>query len=134
MDAVNALMYSVLADRAPGPVATPDDKARALEIQLMREQEGVTTASATPSAHEIRQAIVEQLWDPEYYKNLYDNPTTVGQKEIYLKAYNLMMLYDLIDRQEKISNVYAIETSNLLNSVDASRSAASVTSPVTQGP
>lgn len=106
MSAINSLLYGVLAERTPGEPAP--------EIKAMRLQMGVAEPSDTPSHREIRQAIVEQLWDPSYYKNLYDNPSTIAQKEIYLKAYNLMLLYDLISRQEKISTVYAIQTSNLL--------------------
>ncbi len=46
--------------------------------------------------------------------NLYDNPSTIAQKELYLKAYSLVMLYDMISKQEKISNAYAIETAAIL--------------------
>jgi hypothetical protein len=72
------------------------------------------TANINPSLREIRASVIEQLWDPNYYKNLYDDPSTVAQKEVYLKAYGLMMLYDMISKQEKISNAYAVETANVL--------------------
>ena len=110
MDAVGSLLYSIVSERSPGPQAN--------EIYDLRtKQMGVATtdASQTPSQREIRQSTVEQLWDPNYYKNLYDNPSTIAQKELYLKAYSLQMLYDLISKQEKISNVYAIETANILS-------------------
>ncbi len=121
MDAVGALAYSVVGDRAPGQPA-PD-------IQAMRQRMGVMDASATPSTREIRESVVEQLWDPEYYKELYDNPSTIAQKELYLKAYSLVMLYDMIAKQEKISNVYAIETANMLNKLSGSRHSVSRSNP-----
>ncbi|MBI3441634.1 MAG: hypothetical protein HY052_07530 [Proteobacteria bacterium] len=107
MDAVGALAYSVVAERAPG-VAAP-------EIQALRQKAGVQDPSPTPSAREIRQAIVEELSDPNYYQDLGDDPATIPQKELYLKAYNLLLLNDMIAKQEKISNVYAIETANMLD-------------------
>ena len=122
MDAVGALAYSVIADRAPG--------ASAPEIQALRMKGGITDASPTPSAREIRQAVIEQLWDPTYYAELYDSPQTIPQKELYLKAYSLVMLYDLIAKQEKISNVYAIETANMLDKAYKSLRSASAGAPV----
>lgn len=124
MNAVNGLIYSVVSSRAPGP-ANPD-------IQALRQHEGIPEekTSPNPSSHETRKAIVEQLWDPNYYKSLYDSPSTIGQKEVYLRAYNLMMLNDLISRQERISNVYAIETANLLSETDGGRGSVSSTQPL----
>jgi hypothetical protein len=75
---------------------------------------GVSTASANPSERELRQAVLEQLWDPGYYVGLGDDPSTATQKEIYLEAYNLMLLYQLVNKEEKISNVYAVQTAALL--------------------
>lgn len=124
MDAVSALLYHVIAERVPG--------LEAREVRDLRTHEGGSPATDAASTHEIRQAIVEQLWDPGYYKNLYDNPSTIAQKEIYLKAYNLMMLYDLIAKQERISNVYAIQTSNILQRADISRGSAASGQPVKQ--
>jgi hypothetical protein len=111
MDAAGALAYSVVAERAPGTLAP--------KIKEMRERRGIMDASDKPSSREIRESIVEQLWDPDYYKDLYDNPGTIAQKELYLKAYSLVMLYDLIAKQEKISNAYAIETAIMLNNLSA---------------
>lgn len=113
MNAVNALLYNVIADRAPGP--------RAPLVKDLRESMGADATSIHPSGHEVRQAFIEQLWSPAYYADLYDNPSTVAQKEVYLRAYNLMMLYDMINKQERISNVYAIQTSNILEQADATR-------------
>ena len=120
MDAVGALVYSVVADRIPGRTL-PGAAGEAPEIRDMRLKMGIAFAdtSLTPSAREIRQAIVEQLWDPGYYKELYDAPSTITQKEVYLKAYSLVMLYDMISKQEKISNVYAIETANILKRLNS---------------
>jgi hypothetical protein len=130
MSAVGSLLYSIVADRAPGQAA-PD-------VQLMRESMGVQGlnptespyASPTPSVREIRQSIIEQLWDPNYYKNLYDNPSTIAQKELYLKAYGLVMLYDMISKQEKISNAYAIETAVILNTSQHDRTNFSSNTPL----
>jgi hypothetical protein len=72
-------------------------------------------ASANPSARETRQAFIEQLWDPNYYKDLYNEPSTIGQKEVYLKAYGVYMINEMVAKQEKIADVYAVETANLLN-------------------
>jgi hypothetical protein len=125
MDAVSALATAVVADRTPSPEEAP-------EIKAMRQKSGVPEAliSAKPSHREIRQAIIEQLWNPNYFKELYDNPNTISQKELYLKAYGLVMLYDMIEKQEKISTVYAIETANMLEQDDHSRSGASGSAPM----
>ena len=123
MDAVGALAYSVVADRAPGQAAPG--------IFASRIARGVWNASPKPSKREIRESIVEQLWDPSYYLHLYDFPGTIKQKELYLKAYSLTLLYDMIEKQEKISNVYAIETANLLEDTDHSRGAVSASAPLT---
>lgn len=122
MDAIGSLAYSVVAERFPGTAAP--------EIQAMRQKAGITDASPTPSQREIRQAIVEQLSDPGYYKALYDDPSTIPQKELYLKAYNLRLLYDMISKQEKISNAYAIETANMLERSASGRHGATSSAPV----
>ena len=85
-----------------------------------------------PSIREIRQSIIEQLWDPNFYKNLGDNPVTISQKELYLKAYGLSMLYDMISKQEKISTAYAIETGAILEAGQHSRYNFSRAAPVIQ--
>lgn len=122
MDAIGALAYAVVAARTPGQAAP--------EIKAMRQRAGVMDASDTPSEREIRQSVIEQVSDPGYYKELYDSPSTIPQKELYLKAYSLLMLYDMIGKQEKISNVYAIETANMLNEIDDSRHSASSSAPL----
>jgi len=117
MDAVGALIYSIVGERTPG-ISAP-------EILALREKIHAADPSANPSKREIRQAIVEQLWDPNYYKELYDAPSALDQKEIYLKAYKLIMLNDLIEKQEKISTVFAVETANLLEKINSSRGGSS---------
>lgn len=106
MSAIGSLLYSVVGDRIQG-VPSP-------EPQAMRVSVGMTGTNGTLSLREIRQSIIEQLWDPNFYKNLGDNPAAVSQKELYLKAYSLTMLYDMIAKQEKISTAYAIETAGIL--------------------
>jgi hypothetical protein len=106
MDAVNALAFSIVGERAPGQ-ATP-------EVQQMRQRMGIGDASPNASEREIRQSIIEQLWDPAYYVNLTDGSTSVAQKEVFLQAYNLMLLYRMYEKTERIANAHAIETANLL--------------------
>lgn len=107
MDAVNALAFSIVAERAPGQ-ATP-------EVQQMRQRMGMSDASPNASEREIRQSIIEQLWDPAYYVGLTDNATSVSQKEVFLQAYNLLLLYRMYEKAEMISSAYAVETSNMLD-------------------
>jgi hypothetical protein len=107
MDAVGSLVTSLVGERMPGP-ASP-------EIQALRNKLGVNDASTNPSEREIRQSVVEQLWDPNYWADLGDSPGSSRQKEVYLQAYNLMMLYKIIEKTEKIANTYAIETANMLD-------------------
>jgi hypothetical protein len=109
MDAVGALAWDVIGDRAPGKAA-PD-------IQQMRFKVGVNDASPTPSQHEVLQAVISQLDDPNYFVNVGGGGGTVAQKEVYLKAYNAMLLYKLIEKQEKISDAYAIQTANMLKNL-----------------
>ncbi len=122
MDAVSMLVTSIIGERTPGKPAPT--------IKAMRVRAGVSDASDTPSEREIRQATIEQLWDPKYFADLSDSPSTIPQKELYLKAYNLYALYKVIEKTEKISNVYAIETANLLDAYDSSRSSGSEFAPL----
>ena len=107
MDVVGSLVYGVIGDRTPGPAAP--------EVQQLRQKEGISDASAHPSDREIRQSVVEQLWDPNYYVDLGDSPSTTSRKEMYLSAYNLMLLYKVIDKTERIANAFAVTTSNILD-------------------
>lgn len=106
MSAVDSLLYSVVGDRMEG--------APAPEPQQIRTMMGIASPTKNPSMRELRQSIIEQLWDPNFYKNLGNNPATISQKELFLKAYGLTMLYDMIAKQEKISTAYAIETAAML--------------------
>lgn len=108
MDAVGSLVTSLVGERMPSAKPTP-------EVQQLRQKLGVTDASDHASEREIRQSVVEQLWDPNYWVDLGDSPGTTAQKEVYLQAYNLLMLYKIIGKTEKIANAYAIETANMLD-------------------
>lgn len=118
MDAVNALVFSIVAERSPSQGGTGDfttrDPRDTQEVQQMRQRMGIGDASPNASEREIRQAIMEQLWDPAYYVNLTDGSTSVAQKEVFLQAYNLLLLYRMYERAEKIANAHAIETANML--------------------
>lgn len=107
MDAVNALGFSIVAERAPGRAST--------EVQEIRQRVGVNDASGNASEREIRQSVMEQLWDPGYYVGLTDGATSVSQKEVFLQAYNLMLLYRMFEKAEKIANAQAIEAGNILD-------------------
>ena len=115
MSAVGSLLYSIVGDRiqgVKGPTGMNDNGDN--EATKMRKMMGIKYATDKPSVREVRQSIIEQLWDPNFYKNLGDSPAAISQKELYLRAYGLTMLYDIISKQEKISTAYAIETANLL--------------------
>jgi hypothetical protein len=118
MDAASSLVTGVIGERTPascktggttcsGGGATP-------EVQALRQKLGVTDASPDASEREIRQSVVEQLWDPNYWVNLGDSPSTTSEKEAYLMAYNLMMMYKIVEKTEKIATVYAIESADML--------------------
>lgn len=118
MDAVNALVFSIIAERSPSPPPTSGPGGgpiNAAAISQMRQSMGVTDVSENPSEREIRQSIIEQLWDPRYYVGLTDASTSISQKEVFLQAYNLMLLYRMYEKAERISNAYAIETANMLD-------------------
>jgi hypothetical protein len=121
MDAVQALVTGIAADRAPGTVqpvnadGSPSNAGQlAGAVQQMRQKSGATDASPTPSAREIRESVVEQVKNPNFFVNLGDGGGTIDQKQVYLKAYEAMMMNKLIEQQEKIANAYAIEAGNML--------------------
>lgn len=107
MDAAAAPIWNIMGERMPAGSAP--------EIEQMRIKIGVAQPSSTPSEYEIRKQAVEQLWDPNFYAGLQDSSPTTQQKQIYLRAYSVMQLYKLIDKMERISNIYAIQTSKLID-------------------
>lgn len=107
MDAVGALIYDVVGERTPGEAAP--------EVQALRQSQGITDANARPSDREIRQSTLEQLWNPSYYVDLQDSSSTTNRKEVFLQAYNLMLIYKLVDKTEKMANAFVAETSNWLD-------------------
>lgn len=126
MDTVGSLIYATAAERAPGDVDT--------HIQDRRKSLGFLDASPTPSHRETRQSMVDTVRNPWYYISLLKPWTNVSKRELHLKAYNLVMLYDMIERQEKISTVYAIEAANLLEKSDHNRHSASRATPLRTAP
>lgn len=106
MDAVTSLVTSLFGERTPG--------APSPQVQQLRQKLGVTDAAPRASERELRQSVIEQLWDPNYYVELGDTDGSTQQKEVYLQAYNLMMLYKMIEKTEKIATVFAIQTANML--------------------
>lgn len=113
MDTIVGLPGMIVAERAPG--------ASAPDIKALRVKMGDPNADDNPSEREIRQAKIEELWSPKYYAALGSNQTEITRKELYLKALNLAQLYRLIEKTEKISTVYALETGNLVDKYDTSR-------------
>ena len=107
MDAVGALIYDVVGERTPGEAAP--------EVQALRQSQGITDANARPSDREIRQSTLEQLWNPSYYVDLQDASSTTNRKEVFLQAYNLMLIYKMVEKTEKIANVFVAETANWLD-------------------
>lgn len=107
MDAIGALAWSVVGERSPGQAAP--------EIKSARQRMGILNASDNPSEYEIRQSVIEELWDPAYYVGLQDTSSATIQKEIFLKAYTLVMMDKLISKMEKISGLYAIQTANMVD-------------------
>lgn len=105
MDAAGGLIWGIAAERMPAGAAP--------EIEAMRMRLG-GQPSPTPSEYEIRKQVVEQLWTPAYYAGLQDAENATSQKQIYLRAYSVMQLYKLIEKMEKISTIYAIQTANLV--------------------
>jgi hypothetical protein len=122
MDAVSALIGGIVAERTPGQAAP--------EVADIRTRMGISDASPNPSSREIRQATIEQLWDPNYYVNLTDSPSAVSREEVFLQAYNLMLLYRLIEKTERIANAYAVQTANVLDRKDHGRGGADQSAPV----
>lgn len=116
MDAVGALVYDVVADRTPAKPrpggAAPTDSS--LQIQQLRQSNGITDAAPHPSLREIRQSVLEQLWNPNFYVNLHDSSSTAKRKEVFLEAFNLQLLYKMVDKTEKIANAFVAETANML--------------------
>lgn len=121
MDAVSALAWSVVAERTSG-TAAPD-------VYAMRQANGATNPSPNPSEREVREAMVEQLWNPKYYVQLTDGSNTATQKELYLRAQSLSMLYRIIEKTEKIANAYAIETANLLKKTSTGKDSPTYAAP-----
>jgi hypothetical protein len=123
-DAVSALITGTAGERTPIGVEAP-------EVADLRERSGISglPASYQPSRKEINRAAIEKLWDPAYYVSLktaasadnpamdsamVSSPNAALQKEVYLQAFNVTLLFDMLNRMEKIGNVYAIQTANML--------------------
>jgi hypothetical protein len=107
MDASAGLLWGAIGDRLPAGAAP--------EVEQMRLRIGGSQPSARPSEYEIRQQIVEQLWDPAYYANLQDAAATTRQKQVYLRAYSVMQMYKLIEKMERVAGAYAIQAANMVD-------------------
>lgn len=114
IDAVAAPIYDIVGERLPG--AAPGDGSDA--VSQIRAHLGLQSNAAGPdsgvSEREVRQAVIEKMWDPNFFIQLNDSPSTIVQKENYLQAYNLMMLYKMIEKTEKIANVYSVQAGVML--------------------
>lgn len=108
-NAVTAAVSGVVGDRVPaaGGVAT--------EVVAQRLASGVPASeiSNTPSKRELRQTVIDRLWSPQFYRDLGDEPNTVLQKEVYLKAYSNALMYDLIARTEQIAMLLAVQLGDM---------------------
>lgn len=137
MDAVSALVTSQIGERSPGEAA-PEIKSRRMANGVHACASGSlasgSCASDKPSEWEIRQAMIEDVRNPNYYVNLADSGDSTVQKEVLLQAFNTMQLYKLLEKSELIANAYAVQTSNMLERTDRSRASGSKNAPVAPGP
>lgn len=118
MNAVTAAVSGVVGDRVPASGDT------ATEVVAQRIAAGVPASevSNTPSKRELRQAVIDRLWAPEFYRDLGDDPNTVIQKEVYLKAYSNALMYDLIARTEQIAMLLSVQLGNMTDEVTSAAS------------
>lgn len=116
MDVTTSLVTSIIGERTSGMAAQVIKDKRVMTAGVNANE-----ASDRPSEREIRQADIEQLWSPKYYARLGGSPTGTTQKELYLRAMNVMMLYRLIEKTERIATSFSIQTGNLLKKTDNSR-------------
>ncbi len=113
MNAVTGVLAGIVGDRTPGSGTI------ALEATAERLEAGVPASeiSDTPSKRELRQAVIDKLWSAKFYRDLGDEPSTVLQKEVYLKAYSNALLYDLIARTEQVATLFSIQLGNMSDEV-----------------
>ena len=113
MNAVTGVLASVVGDRTPGSgTVAPEVAAQRLDAGVP-----VSEISDTPSKRELRQAVIDKLWSAKFYRDLGDEPGTVLQKEVYLKAYSNALLYDLIARTEQVATLFSIQLGNMSDEV-----------------
>lgn len=93
------------------------------EIQDMRVAGGtpILETSDQPSKYEIRQAYLEFINSPEFFKRLNDNKATLGQKDVQMKALKLMTLNDLIGKTERLTTLFAVDLANQLETAETGR-------------
>lgn len=121
MSAVAAVPAHIVGERTPGEPAP--------HVREQRLAAGVPASevSPNPSKREVRQAIVENLWKPDFYIGLNDTPATARQKELYLQGYSLVMLYELIEKTERIATLFSVQGGHMLDEMDDSGDASSGT-------
>jgi hypothetical protein len=125
MSAAAAPLSQIISERTPGSTEATDLVA---ERMLTGAFTGLT-GQIRMSEKEIQQTAIEQLWDPNYYVNLTDVGPTVVQKENYLRAYNAMLMYKLLQKTERIALIYAVQTANMLEAYDTGKGQTSDMAP-----
>lgn len=121
MNAVTGVLSGIVGERAPGSGTV------AAEVAAARRDAGVPASeiSDTPSKRELRQAVIDKLWSPQFYRDLGDEPNTIIQKEVYLKAYSNALLYDLIAKTEQVAMLFSVQLGNMSDEVGVSSGAVS---------
>jgi hypothetical protein len=115
-DVILSVPGMIVAERAPSPTAPtqPGETNPVTETRKRNLGADAENISLTPSEKEIRQSKIEELWDPAFYAGLSGNAKSIAEKELYLQAMNVAQIYRLLEKTEKISLLYAIQTGNLL--------------------
>lgn len=108
---------TIIGERAP--MGDPADPFVASpEIQAIRLASGVdiSETSTVPSKREIRQAMVEKVWQPKFYVGLDDDPHVAIREWAQLRAYNLAMMNDVINRTEQIATLLSVQLARMIDS------------------
>ena len=121
MNAVTGVLSGIVGERTPGSGTISP------EVQAARLEAGVPASeiSTTPSKRELRQTVIDKLWSPQFYRDLGDEPNTISQKEVYLKAYSNALLYDLIVKTEQVATLFAVQLGNMTDEVGTTSGAIS---------
>jgi hypothetical protein len=112
---LSALFWDVAGDRLPATDATGTAPVQAGQaLQSLRLREGITSASPTPSMQEMLRAMIESLSGPNAAVSMGESPGAIAQREVQIMAYNNLLLYRLIEKQEKQAVAHAVDAALML--------------------